>query len=70
MGRKGWTVDTELTAYVTIEGIVHGVVWEDRDDGYSSHVVLLCAEQWASNSTMRTAAKPEPLTCIVCQAKG
>ncbi len=67
--RPGWTVDTELVSYVTIEGVVHGVVWQDRNDGRAARVVLICTEQ-PFGTGERTAANPEPITCTACHAKG
>jgi hypothetical protein len=55
--------EDEITAYVTIDDVVHGCVWVHYGLDWAD-IELLCGGK-APNKT-RTAANPEPITCLRC----
>jgi hypothetical protein len=61
-------VDSEITAYVTIDGVVHNVVWVDHND-YNSDLVLMCTRKRAPVDTRAKLKRGEAVTCVACIAK-
>jgi hypothetical protein len=59
--------DPKLTAYATVDGQVHGVMWKDyKGLAREPQLVLICTRRGVTAT--RTAANPEAITCLICLA--
>ena len=56
--------EDELTAYVTIDGVVHGCHWLHYGNDWAD-IVVICTGKMAPNNT-RTAKNVEAITCVAC----
>jgi hypothetical protein len=60
--------EEELTAYVTIDGVVHGVRWLHYGHDWADFV-LVCGPS-APVSTRTSKDNVEVITCVECLARG